>query len=121
MTDCAIGICSAASIETWCLFRKDYVTHSSRVLLTSFTYVERFGGRGDSSRTAGCCGSCCKKSFDEDQFEDELEAAKKQREGQNQGAVETQPTKKEDMKSPSPRASAEHSTTQTKGAAEGGA
>ncbi|KAI0089470.1 hypothetical protein BDY19DRAFT_993075 [Irpex rosettiformis] len=44
-------ICSTASIEQWCLFKR--------------------WGSGSSTGGAGCCTSCCKRSFDDDDFERE--------------------------------------------------
>ncbi|KAM5533008.1 hypothetical protein V8D89_013350, partial [Ganoderma adspersum] len=50
-TSCC-GVCCVActgALESWC-FTKSY-------------------GSGGSGRQAGCCGSCCNKSFDEDEFQ----------------------------------------------------
>ncbi|KAK7683590.1 hypothetical protein QCA50_013428 [Cerrena zonata] len=70
-------ICCTEGFENWCLF-------------------QRFGGRGDSTSTAGCCGKCCKGSFDNDDLADEIEARK-----QAQAAEQSQPTPKTNMQVPS--------------------
>lgn len=45
----------------------------SRVCATiSHFCVERYGAGSGSGGSAGCCGSCCKASFDEDAFDAEV-------------------------------------------------
>lgn len=75
-------------------------------LLTT-RFLEAIGGRSRSTSTAGCCGSCCKKSFDNDELADELEAARKERQEREQADNQSQPKAKEDMQAPSPRQSGE--------------
>lgn len=37
-------------------------------------HTDAFGANGccNSNSTAGCCGSCCNKSFDEDRFDEQM-------------------------------------------------
>lgn len=68
-------------------------------------HPERWGsGSGDGS--AGCCTSCCKRSFDDDEFEKEETRLREQREareaaeaqaGASNGIITTQPVGEKGM------------------------
>ena len=45
---------------------------------------EAVGSSRTSSRTAGCCTGCCKRSFDEDEFENEERRIKERAEAERQ-------------------------------------
>jgi len=61
--------------------------------LNPWCNTHAFGANGccNSNSTAGCCGSCCNKSFDEDRFDEQMEEdSKKSKTNKDQPPIPTE-------------------------------
>ncbi|KAH7101648.1 hypothetical protein BKA62DRAFT_702749 [Auriculariales sp. MPI-PUGE-AT-0066] len=53
------------------------------VSLQQFGFVARCGRKNDTTSNRGCCGSCLKKGFDEDDFEEQQGKHQRAKENKN--------------------------------------
>ncbi|KAF9045245.1 hypothetical protein BJ165DRAFT_1404466 [Panaeolus papilionaceus] len=67
MSDGALADCC----EYWSLIHDHVSALCGFGALTNWCTTGTWGS-GGSNNTAGCCGSCCNKSFDDDAFEEQV-------------------------------------------------